>query len=363
MAYFPSYTKVDTFPVGITERQSWPLVVIMGLQHLISCFGGTVLMPLLMGFNPNTSLFFGAIGSLLFFAITAGRIPAYLGSSAAFLAVIQAATNYSGIGLNPRMDVALGGIFVTGCVYLAIALVVILFGVKTIEFIFPPVVTGSIVMAIGLTLAPIAIQQASSTPDAPWQAVTTVIIISIVTVFGRGLIQKLPIVMGVVGGYSITAIVSIWHPSARPDLGSMNAAAWFGFPTITYPKFEANAIAIMVPVVIVFVAENIGHVKAISSLANTNLDKYIGRALAGDAIATIIAASFGGTGVTTYAENIAVLAVNRVYSSLNFIVTCAIAIILSMSPKLGAFLYTIPPGVLGGLSIVLFGTIAATGTD
>ncbi|KAI8915865.1 uracil-xanthine permease [Gorgonomyces haynaldii] len=361
MAYFPTYKYVEGTPVGIEERQSWPLVLIMGFQHLIAVFGGTVLMPILMGFNPNTTILFGGIGSLIFYIVTGGRVPSYLGSSAAFLGVVISATGYSGKGLNPNIDVALGGIFVTGCVYLVIAVIVQFGGNKLIQSILPPIVTGSIVLSIGIALGPVALSQIKATPEGYWQAIVTALTVALVSVFGRGVFQRIPFLIGAIVGYVVTVLAGINDPSIRPDMTGVNAADAFGAPPITFPKFEARSITLMVPVVVVFVAENIGHVKAIGQMSHTNLDAYIGRALAGDAIATIVASCFGGTGVTTYAENIAVLAVTRVYSTLNFVFTCLFAIFIAFIPKLGAFLFTIPPGVLGGLSVILFGTIAATG--
>jgi putative pyrimidine permease RutG len=211
-------------------------------------------------------------------------------------------------------------------------------------------------------LAPVAIGEVSSSPFNAWMALITVLAVAAVAVYLPGPLRRLPILLGGIVGYIVDLIFSNglgYGPAI--DFTKVSNAAWIGLPHFTAPTFTPNAISLIAPVAIILVAENTGHVKAVAAMTGRNLDKYLGRAFLGDAIATIIAGSGGGTGVTTYAENIGVMAVTRIYSTLIFIVAAVVAILLGFCPKFGALIGTIPLGVLGGLAIVLFGLIAATG--
>lgn len=363
--YLPRWTLKTEGVIAPDERLPWGQTILVGLQHVLAMFGSTVLGPLLMGFDPNTAIFFSGIGTLVFFLIVGGRVPSYLGSSFSFIAVVAAATAYSAKSLgepNPNLAVALGGIIAAGVVYAIIAVIVMFAGYRWVEFLMPPVVTGAIVMVIGLNLAPVAIGEVSSSPFNAWMALITVLAVAAVAVYLPGPLRRLPILLGGIVGYIIDLIFSNglgYGPAI--DFTKVSNAAWIGLPHFTAPSFTPNAISLIAPVAIILVAENTGHVKAVAAMTGRNLDKYLGRAFLGDAIATIIAGSGGGTGVTTYAENIGVMAVTRIYSTLIFIVAAVVAILLGFCPKFGALIGTIPLGVLGGLAIVLFGLIAATG--
>jgi len=325
-------------------------------------FGSTVLAPIIMGFDPNTAIFFSGIGTLIFFLVVGGRVPSYLGSSFSFIAVVIAATAYSGKGPNTHIDVALGGIIAAGVVYAIIGIIVIFVGYKWIEYLMPPVVTGAVVAAIGLNLAPVAVSEAATSQFDTWMAIVTVLAVAAVAVYLPGPLRRLPILIGGIIGYIIYLIFANGFGLGKAiDFTGLSNAAWVGLPNFTTPTFHANAVALIAPVAIILVAENLGHVKAVGAMTGRSLDKYLGRAFLGDALATIVSASGGGTGVTTYAENIGVMAVTRIYSTLIFIIAAVVAILLGFSPKFGALIHTIPPGVLGGLAIVLFGLIAATG--
>jgi len=235
-------------------------------------------------------------------------------------------------------------------------------GTGWIERFMPPVVTGAVVAVIGLNLAPIAVKGASATPFDAWMAVVTVLCVGGVAVFTRGLLQKLLILVGLILAYLIYAVLTNGMGLGKPvDFSGVAAAAWFGLPKFAAPVFEANAMLLIAPVAIVLVAENLGHIKAVSAMTGRNLDPYMGRAFVGDGLATMLSGGVGGTGVTTYAENIGVMAVTRVYSTLIFVVAAAVAIVLGFSPKFGALIATIPGPVLGGVSIVVFGLIAVAG--
>ena len=363
MGYFPQWKLKEQGVVAPDECLPASQTVAMGIQHVVAMFGSTVLAPILMGFDPNMAVLMSGIGTLIFFAIVGGRVPSYLGSSFAFIGVVIAATGYvAGSGANGNIEVALGGIVVCGLVYALVGLIVMMTGVQWIEKLMPPVVTGAVVAVIGLNLAPTACRSVGPTDFDAWMAVVTFMCVGGVAVWTRGFIQKLLILVGLVIAYIIYAILANGLGMGKPiDFSIIANAAWFGVPTVHTPVFDVNAIALIVPVVIILVAENLGHVKAVTAMTGRNLDPYMGRAFLGDGIATMFSGFFGGTGVTTYGENIGVMAATRVYSTLLFPVAAIFAIILGFSPKFGALIQTIPQPVLGGTSIVVFGLIAVAG--
>jgi putative pyrimidine permease RutG len=335
--------------VAPDERLAWPQMIAMGIQHVVAMFGSTVLAPLLMGFDPNLCIFMSGIGTLLFFVLVGGRVPSYLGSSFAFIGLVIAVTGYGGHGPNMNIPVALGGIIACGVAYTIIGLIVAAIGTKWIETLMPPVVTGAIVCVIGLNLAPIAVKGVMGSSFESWMALVTVLCVGGVAVFARGMAQRLLILIGLAIAYLIYAVLTNGMSMGKPiDFSIVANAAWFGMPHFTAPVFEAPAMTLIAPVAIILVAENLGHM-------------YIGRAFIGDGLATIASGFAGGTGVTTYAENIGVMAVTKIYSTLVFVIAALFAIVLGFSPKFGALIATIPGPVLGGVSIVVFGLIAVTG--
>jgi putative pyrimidine permease RutG len=351
------------------ERLPWGQTIALGVQHIFAMFGATVLAPILMGFDPNTAILFSGVGTLIFFFIVGGRIPSYLGSSFSFIAVVIAATAYAGVGPNPNLGVALGGIIAAGVVYAVIGLIVMAVGYKWIEYLMPPVVTGAVVMVIGLNLAPVAIADmtpaggtAAEVQFAALIGLLTVLATALVAVYAPGLFRRLPVLLGGVIGYVLYLVFANGLGWGTPiDFNGIANAAWIGVPNLTGPQFQLNAITLIAPVAIVLVAENLGHVKAVAAMTGRNLDPYLGRAFLADGVATVVSGAGGGTGVTTYAENIGVMAVTKIYSSLVFVIAALVAIAMGFSPKFGALISTIPSPVIGGLAIVLFGLIAATG--
>jgi len=332
------------------------------VQHVIAMFGATVLMPIVMGFDPNVAILFSGIGTLIFFVAVGGRVPSYLGSSFSFIAVVIAATAYAGSGPNANIGVALTGIIACGIVYAIIGIVVMKVGYAWIERLMPPVVTGAVVAVIGLNLAPIAVKSIAGSTFDTWIGLATVIATGLVAVRAPGLARRLPILVGAIAGYLLYALLANGLGLGKPiDCAAVAAAPWFGLPHFVAPQWSVEAITLIAPVAIVLVAENLGHVKAVAAMTGENLDRYLGRAFLGDGIATIVSGAGGGTGVTTYAENIGVMAVTRIYSTLVFVVAAIVAIVLGFSPKFGAVVATIPGPVLGGLAIVVFGLITATG--
>jgi uracil-xanthine permease len=258
--------------------------------------------------------------------------------------------------------VALGGIVAAGILYTVIGALVIVAGYAWIDRLMPPVVTGSVVAVIGLNLAPIAVKGIWASTLDTWIGIATIVAVGLIAVRARGLAQRLPVLLGGTAGYLAYALcTNVLGFGKAIDFGRVGSAAWIGWPHFTTPVFTGPAIALIAPVAVVLVAENLGHIKAVSAMTGRNLDPYLGRAFVGDGIATIVAGMGGGTGVTTYAENIGVMAVTKTYSTLLFVVAACVALVLGFSPKFGALIMTIPGAVLGGLSIVVFGLITATG--
>ncbi|MBX9243377.1 nitrate reductase [Actinotalea ferrariae] len=332
--------------VSPEERLSWPRTIGIGMQHVVAMFGATFLVPILTGLPPATTLFFSALGTVLFLVITGNRLPSYLGSSFAFLAPIAAAQAQGGTSL------ALGGVLLTGVLLAVVGLVVHVVGSRWIDVIMPPVVTGTIVALIGLNLAPTAW---GNVQKAPVTAVATLLAVVLVTVLFRGILGRLAILMGVLVGYLVAVL------RGEVDFADVRAAAWVGLPDFTAPTFDLSVLGLFLPVVFVLVAENVGHVKSVAAMTGRDLDPLMGRALLADGVATTLAGAGGGSGTTTYAENIGVMAATRVYSTAAYWVAAATALVLSLSPKFGAVIGTIPDGVLGGATTVLYGMIGILG--
>lgn len=372
-SYFPRWRLADDAEPGVIiapdERLSWPKNVAMGAQHVVAMFGSTVLAPLLMGFDPNVAILMSGIGTLIFFLFVGGRVPSYLGSSFAFIGGVIAVTGYAGAGPNANIGVALGAIIACGLAYTLIGVIVWIVnaraggGANWIDTLMPPVVTGAVVAVIGLNLAPIAAKGAmgASGFDSV-MAIVTIVCVGGIAVYTRGMVQRLLILVGLILACVIYAVLANGMGLGKPiDFSAVTAAAWLGLPRFSAPVFQTEAMGLIVPVAIILVAENLGHVKAVSAMTGRDLDRYLGRAFVGDGVATMVSGAVGGTGVTTYAENIGVMAVTRIYSTLVFVIAALIAIVLGFSPKFGALIQTIPAPVLGGMSVVVFGLIAIAG--
>ena len=334
MGYFPRWTTRSEGIVAPDERLPWPHTVAMGVQHVVAMFGATVLAPLLMGFDPNVAILMSGIGTLIFFVVVGGRVPSYLGSSFAFIGVVIAATGYAGTGGNPNIGFALGGIIVCGAVYALIGLLVMAIGTRWIESLMPPLVTGAVVAVIGLNLAPIAVKGATATPFDAWVAILTIVLVGGVAVFTRGMVQRLLILVGLALAYlAYLVLANVLGLGKAVSFAGVADAAWLGLPQFAAPRFRADAIALIAPVAIILVAENLGHVKAVAAMTGRDLDPYMGRAFLGDGVATVVAGYAGGTGVTTYAENIGVMAVTKIYSTLVFVVAAAHRDLARLQPE------------------------------
>ncbi|MFZ9100098.1 MAG: uracil-xanthine permease family protein [Candidatus Planktophila sp.] len=332
--------------VNSDERLSWPLTIGVGVQHIAAMFGATFLVPIITGFPPSTTLFFSGIGTLLFLIITKNRVPSYLGSSFAFLAPIAAAQSSGG------MAVALGGVVATGVLLAVIGLIVNAVGIGWVNWLLPPIVTGSIVMIIGFNLAGAANNNFKA---APVTAIVTLAAVAIIGAVAKGFLGRISIFGGIVVGYAFAAI------QGDINFDGVKAAKWVALPSFTTPSFDVNAILLFLPVVLVLVAENVGHVKAVATMTGKDLDDAMGSALFADGVATTLAGAGGGSGTTTYAENIGVMAASRIYSTAAYWVAGIGAILLSLSPKFGAVLSATPAGVLGGVGVALYGMIGVLG--
>jgi NCS2 family nucleobase:cation symporter-2 len=328
------------------ERLVWPATIGLGLQHVVAMFGATFLVPLLTGFPPTTTLFFSGVGTILFLLVTRNRLPSYLGSSFAFIAPITAATASEGPGG------ALFGIVVVGLLLAMVGGIVMVTGTGWVDALMPPVVAGAIVALIGLNLAPVA---RDNFTKAPWVALVTLLAVILWTVAFRGLVARLSIFFGVLVGY-VAAVLA-----GQVDFAPVGEAGWVGLPDFSTPTVAWSVLPAFVPVVLVLVAENVGHVRSVAHLADPALNAQTGRALLADGLATTLAGAGGGSGTTTYGENIGVMAATKVYSTAAYWVAGIFAVLLGFLPKVGALVNTIPPGVLGGVTTALYGLIGVIG--
>lgn len=359
----PYEGNINARPVGTNEYLPPAQSAILGVQHAFAMFGATVLAPFLMGFDPNLAILMSGICTILFFIMTGGRVPSYLGSSFAFIGVVIAATGYTAAsGLNPNIGVAAGGIMACGILYALLGFLVMATGTRWIEKLMPPVVTGAVVMIIGLNLAPVTVKAVAGNPFNMWMALITVLFMGSIAVFTRGLLQRLLLLIGLLGSYLLYYIVANIMGYGTPiNFAPIQQAAWFGVPDFHAPVFDTNAMLIIAPIALILVAENLGHIKAVSAMTGENLDPHIGKAFVADGVATTLAGGVGAPGMTTYGENIGVMAVTRVYSTIIFAIAGVFAIFLGLSPKFGAIIHTIPTALLTGASIVVFGLITIAG--
>ncbi|GAQ18725.1 uracil transporter [Oceanobacillus picturae] len=339
----------------------------LSFQHLFAMFGSTVLVPVLFGINPATILLMNGIGTLIYLFITKGKIPAYLGSSFAFLSPVAVVLgNYAG---GEGYSYVLGGFLAVGIVLTLVAFIVKMVGTSWIDVIFPPAAMGAIVAVIGLELVPTAAEMAGwiapADAGANWAMDTDVAIVALLTlaitivcwVTLRGFLKIIPILIGIIAGYIIAYFFGL------VDFTPVKEAAWISLPEFYQMKFDWSAIVVILPAALVLIPEHIGHLFVTGNIVKKDLAKDPGldRSLAGNGISTIISSLFGSTPNTTYGENIGVLAITRVYSTWIIGIAAVIAVVLSFAGKLAALISSIPSAVMGGISLLLFGIIAASG--
>ncbi|MCV7421107.1 nitrate reductase [Mycobacterium yunnanensis] len=336
----------DAFVVAPDERLSWPRTIGIGAQHVVAMFGATFLVPVLTGFPPATTLLFSGIGTVLFLIITGNRLPSYLGSSFSVIAPVTAAVASHGAGS------ALGGLVAVGVLLIVVGGIVHVVGTGWLEATLPPVVTGAIVALIGFNLAPAA---KNNFEKGPVDGLVTLVLLVAILAFFRGIIGRLAIFLAVLVGYLVA--LALGHV----DTSAIAAAPWIGLPDFQAPTFNLSVLPLFLPAVIALIAENIGHVKSVGQMTETDTNPVMGRAIAADGVATTLAGFGGGSATTTYAENIGVMAATRVYSTAAYWIAAIVAIVLAMCPKVGAAISAIPPGVLGGATIVLYGLVGVLG--
>ena len=341
-----------------------PRMLVLGLQHLFAMFGATVLVPILvtkygLPLSIQTTLLFAGLGTLLFHLCTKLKVPAFLGSSFAFLGGFEAVASldvgkFAGMSGEEKLPYALGGIVVAGALYLILALLFKLVGAQKVMRFFPPIVTGPIIILIGLNLSGSAIANAST---CWWLALVAIAIIVVANIWGKGMIKIIPILLGVVGSYIVALI------AGKVDFTEVGGANFVGLQHFVLAKFDLTAILVMAPIAIAAMMEHIGDMSAISSTTGKNFiaDPGLHRTLLGDGLATMVAGMFGGPANTTYGENTGVLALSKVYDPRVVRLAALYAIILSFSPKFDALVNSIPAAIVGGVSFILYGMISAVG--
>lgn len=332
-------------------------IILLGMQHTFAMFGATVLVPLLTGLNVSTTLLMAGLGTLLFHFITKGKVPAFLGSSFAFLGGYAAVAPL--IGTQPNVEMlpyASGGVFVAGLVYVVLATCIKVFGVKKVMRFFPPVVTGPIIISIGLILAPSAI---TNCQDNWMLAIIALGVIIICNIWGKGMIKIIPIMLGIIISYIVALIIG------EVNFSELTTSEIIALPiqSTAFAKFDMSAIITIVPIALATMMEHIGDISAIGATTGKNYIANPGlhRTLIGDGVATSLSALFGGPANTTYGENTGVLALTKVYDPLVMKIAAVFAIILSFFPVVASLIRSIPVAIIGGVSLILYGMISAVG--
>ena len=373
---------VDPAPgeaVAPHQRLAWGKTVGLGAQHVVAMFGATFVFPLIMGLDANLAIMFSGLCTILFLLICQNKVPSYLGTSASFVASVAA---IRGLDTGNDSSYVTGAILVGGLALAAIGVIVHFGGAAIIHKVLPPAVTGAVVMLIGFNLAPVV--AGIYWPQDQWIALMTATFMVAAAVMLPGFWSRIAVFLALVFGYlvswlfdgvfgPITSVLGGATEATSHDRVSwvgVKAADWIGLPSgelsdgvsvVHGPSFSLVAILLVLPGVIALVAENTGHVKAVAEMTGENLDPYMGRAIGADGLATAFASAFGGSPTTTYAENIGVMGATRVYSTAAYYVAAGVAILLGLCPKFGAIVNATPGGVLGGITVVLYGMIGLVG--
>ena len=366
-------------PIYDARKLGVPKMLVLGLQHMFAMFGATVLVPILVSgyglpLSIQTTLLFAGLGTLLFHVCTKFKVPAFLGSSFAFLGGFEAvakldAGKFASMTGEEKLPYAMGGVVVAGLLYLALALLFKLVGAKKVMRFFPHIVTGPMIILIGLNLSGSAVSNAST---CWWLALVAMAIIVVVNIWGKGMIKIIPILLGVVGAYIVALIANAFGATAVDTAGNVvplisfsnvSSASLVGLQKFVIAKFDITSILVMAPIAIASMMEHIGDISAISATCQRNYiaDPGLHRTLLGDGLATALAGMFGGPANTTYGENTGVLALSRVYDPKVIRLAAVYAVILSFSPKFDALVNSIPTAIIGGVSFILYGMISAVG--
>jgi len=366
--------------VAPDERLSWGKTIGLGAQHVVAMFGATFVFPLIMGLNAQLAIMMSGIATICFLLIVNGKVPSYLGTSASFVGAVAAIRAQGGTSAEVT-----GAILVAGLVLALVGVAIHFLGSSVLHKVLPPVVTGAVVMLIGFNLAPVVAN--IYWPQDQWVALLVMAFTIICAVAFKGFVSRIAVFLALIFGYVISWLfdrifgqITSYDPGAgevtthyRTNFDNLASQPWFGLPPSTTtvegkeivgihaPSFTVAAILLVLPAVIALIAENTGHVKAVAEMTKTDLDPYMGRAIAADGVGTVIASAVGGSPTTTYAENIGVMAATRVYSTAAYYVAAVVAIVFGLSPKFGALVASVPGGVLGGITVVLYGMIGLLG--
>ncbi|OIK28777.1 uracil-xanthine permease family protein [Streptomyces malaysiense] len=351
------------------ERLSWPRTVGLGAQHVVAMFGASFVAPVLMGLDPNLAIMMSGVATVIFLLATRGRVPSYLGCSLSFVGVAAVIRAQGGTSATVT-----GATLAVGAVLFLVGLAVRKFGARIIHAAMPPVVTGAVVMLIGFNLAPVT--ASTYWPQDQWTALLVMLFTGLAVVCLRGFWSRIAIFLGLIFGYGISwvfdrvfgKIHSVGGDGRltdhwRLDLSGVSKADWIGLPHFHGPSFQWSAILVALPVVIALVAENAGHVKAVGEMTGDPLDDELGTAISADGVASMLSTAVGGPPNTTYSENIGVMAATRVYSTAAYWAAAGFALLFGLCPKFGAIVAAVPGGVLGGITVILYGMIGLLGAQ
>ena len=351
--------KNDREIIGVDDRVSVARAIPLGIQHMMSMFGSTVLVPVLTGLDPNVAIMCSGIGTICYLLVTRGKIPSYLGSSFAFISPIIA------IGATQGLSAAMSGVIVSGCVYLIVAGIVKAVGTGWLDRVLPPVLVASVMIVIGVGLSATAVKMAFQTTAADGSSVfygigavvAGITLVAAVVFSSRGgLLGTVPVLLAIVTGYIVALVLGL------VDFSGVENAAWIGLPNVSAPHFDWGAIILIGPIAFVTIIEHIGHLLAVGEIVGKDYRDMLPRSLCGDGISTIISGFLGGPPTTTYAENIGVMSVTRVYATQIFWYAAGFALLVGgFCPKLAALIRSIPSPVMGGVCLLLFGLIASNG--
>ncbi|MEU0841703.1 solute carrier family 23 protein [Streptomyces sp. NPDC005962] len=351
------------------ERLTWSRTIGLGAQHVVSMIGACFVAPVLMGLDPSLALMASGVATLLFLLMTRGRVPSYLGSSLSFVGVGAVIAGQGG-----DTGTLTGAMLVVGVCLVGCGVAIQILGARVIHAVLPPTVTGAVVMLIGFNLAPVT--ASTYWPQDQWTALATMFFTGLALVVLRGFWSRIAIFLGLVFGYVLSwgldrtagqihsangsgKITDHW----RIDFSGVAKADWIGLPVFHAPNFSASAILVALPVLVALVAENAGHVKAVGEMTGDSLDDKMGTAIVADGTATVLSTAVGGPATTTYAENIGVMAATRVYSTAAYYAAAGFALLFGLCPKFGAVVAAIPGGVLGGITVILYGMIGLLGAQ
>ncbi|MBA2552618.1 MAG: nitrate reductase [Geodermatophilaceae bacterium] len=354
--------------VAPDERLSWGRTVGIGAQHVVAMFGATFVFPLVMGLDPNLAIMMSGVATIVFLLIVQGKVPSYLGTSASFVGGVVAIRAAGGDNGSVT-----GAILVAGAVLAVAGVIIHVAGARLIHAILPPAVTGAVVLLIGFNLAPVV--AGIYWPQDQWVALATMTFVIVGSLVLPGFWSRISVFLALIFGFALSwildkttgEITSILPggteevPHLRTNFDGVTGANWIGLPDFHGPSFKVSFVLLVLPAVIALLAENAGHVKAVAEMTKRDLDPVLGRAIFGDGVGTVIATSVGGSPTTTYAENIGVMAATRVYSTAAYYVAALVAILFGLCPKFGALIAATPGGVLGGITVVLYGMIGLLG--